>query len=301
MNLARTVGSLRHACSGCGGSCHGVRVRLVDDAEQARIVAMGAALGVADPVVDGRLRFDAGRCVFLDAGGCRIHAAHGAAAKPAICRQYPLVVTDTGAGHRVGVDPGCYTAWSSREAAALPVEGALAHTIRLDPAAEGNEAAVLGILSAPDQTVAGALTALVGRDPARFAGPWIAAVQQAGLERLLDRPEAGAALRQALGPTIARTLALDPDAPPDWAPAAEVDAWALEVARRMVGLRLAASVPIVQAVALLSLGGALLVGWTEPTPEGFARGLAGWSRAMRAPIFWQALIPDPNALRRLVG
>lgn len=301
MNLARTVGALGHACTGCGGSCHGVRVRLVDAEERARIVAIGAELGVADPVVDERIRFDGGRCVFLDAAGCRIHAARGASAKPAICRQYPLVVTDTGASHRVGVDPGCYSAWVTRSAPDLRAEGALAHTVRLDPAAEANEAAVLGILSAPGQTVAGALAALVGRDPARFAGPWITAVQAARLEALLQRPEAGAAVRQALGPVLAHARTLDAAAPPAWSPAPEVDAWALDVARRVVGLRLAASVPLVQAVALLMLGGALLVGWSEPAPDGFARGIAGWSRAVRAPIFWQALIPDPAALRRLVG
>ena len=70
-------------------------------------------------LLENLLRFEDGRCVFLDAHGCRIHAAQGPAAKPAICRQYPLVETDTGGGHRVGVDPGCYSAWQTRGAAPL--------------------------------------------------------------------------------------------------------------------------------------------------------------------------------------
>ncbi len=286
----------------------GVRVRLVSEEEDERVRALGAELGVESPVVDGRLRFVDGRCVFLDPAGCRLHARYGAAAKPTICRQYPLVLVDTGAERRVGIDPGCYSAWATRDAPALASEeGLLGHHVPLDAAAARQEAAVGGILAAPGVTVAGALGALLGVPgatslPPGFAGRWIARLQAADLAGLLARPETGDAVRIGLAPMMATLARLDPGAPPPWpALAPAEDAWAVEVSTRMVSLRLCASFPFVPGVALLALGGAVVVGWADPTPAAFGRGLAAWSRAMRAPPWWQAVVPGPEALRELVG
>jgi Fe-S-cluster containining protein len=302
MHLAHAVGSLKHACSNCGGSCHGVRVQLISAEEDTRIRTLGAELGVTDPVTEGRLRFEQGRCVFLDAGGCRLHARYGAAAKPTICRQYPLVVTDTGKGQRVGIDPGCYSAWASRHtAAAVPLSGALAHSVPLDERAERNEGAVMAVLTQPGQTLSGALQTLIGQPADAFAGRWIQRLQASQLDELLLRPETGRAVRDALSPTITQIQNLDPSHPPQLQLAPEQDQWAVEVAARMVGLRLAPTMPVVQAVALLALGGALAVSWTDARPEPFGKALAGWARAMRAPIFWQAILPGPEAIVALVG
>ncbi len=312
MSSAATVGSLRHACAGCGGSCQGVRVRLVSAQEEERIVGFGAALGVDTPVQDGRLRFEAGRCVFLDRAGCRIHARWGGAAKPAICRQYPLVVVDTGTELRAGVDPGCYSAWKTRaEGPLLELEGAHALTVPLDAANTRQEAALLAILGAPGMTLAGALTTILGSRtgpdrlpdglPPGFAGRWISRLQASDLGGLLARGETGAAVRGALGPVIATVGALDPAAPPPFALAPEQDAWAVEVARRLAALRLVSSVPMVQMTALLALGGAVVCAWSDPAPDAFGSSLAGWARALRAPIWWQAIVPDPGTLQRLAG
>lgn len=291
----------------------GVRVRLVSEEEATRVATLGAELGVESPVSDGRLRFEDGHCVFLDRAGCRLHARFGAASKPAICRQYPLVLVDTGSERRVGVDPGCYSAWATRDAAppALHggVDGLLVHHVPLDPAASRQEAQVGAILGAPGITVAGALSALLGAPdtsraelPPGFAGRWIRRLQAADLGALLARPETGDAVRIGLAPMMETLARLDPAAPPPWPALAPVeDAWAVEVAARMVALRLCASFPFVPGVALLALGGAIGIAWADPAPASFGRGLAAWARAMRAPIWWQAVVPGPEALRELVG
>jgi hypothetical protein len=73
----------------------------------------------------------------------------------------------------------------------------------------------------------------------------------------------------------------------------------------MVFLRLAATVPSVQAVALLALGGAIAAGWTayrEPRDTRYSEFgplLAGWIRVMRWRALWSALIPDPATLTHL--
>ena len=52
-----------------------------------------------------------GACVFLaDDGRCRIHAKHGAAAKPLACRVYPFVLVPTGDSWRVGLRYACPSA-----------------------------------------------------------------------------------------------------------------------------------------------------------------------------------------------
>jgi Fe-S-cluster containining protein len=306
---ARAVGPLGHSCTGCGGSCMGVRVRLVSDEETLRVRTLGAELGVDAPVEDGRLRFVDGACVFLDAAGCRLHGAYGAASKPAICRQYPLVLLDTGDDQRVGIDPGCYTAFATRAAAPPSLAGLLGHHVPLDAAAARQEAAVGAILGVPGRTVAGALAALLGAPatadgalPAGYAARWIRRLQAAPLAALVARPETGDAVRAGLAPLLAALPTLDAAAPPPWpALAPEADAWAVEVAGRMVALRLCSTFPFVPGVALLTLGGAVALAWADPRPEPFARGLAAWSRALRAPPFWQALVPGPEALRELVG
>lgn len=288
----RAVDALRQACTGCGGSCLGVRVRLFPD-EEVRMRTFAAELGIEDPVVDGRLRTVDGGCVFLDGPRCGIHARWGSKAKPAICSQYPVILLDTGAERRLGTDPGCYSAFATRDAPPLPSDGALPTTVSLDPAGERAEAATLAVLER-SPTIHAALDAFTGPGAAGFPDRWHALVTAADLGRMLARPETGAAVRTALTPVISA-----PPRPDTLT--AEQHAWAVEVARRMVALRLASSVPYVPAVALLALGGALSCAWADATPGVFEPALAGWVRAIRAPIWWGAILPDPGALGRLFG
>lgn len=116
---------LRHRCDGTGGCCEGHRIGPLDDAFRERLPDVLEALGDPRPVegpggvvevgeIEGRtvawLRArEDGRCAFLeDGGGCRIHGALGAAAKPLVCRLFPAVFVRTEDGVRVGVTPRCY-------------------------------------------------------------------------------------------------------------------------------------------------------------------------------------------------
>ncbi len=292
----RTSFPLHHACTACGGGCHGVRVRLLPEEEEG-VRARAAELGVPDAVEDGRLRLVDGRCALLDGNLCAIHARFGAAAKPSVCRQYPLVVLQTESERRVGVDPGCYTAWSTRDAAPLSTDGALTNRVTVDAAAARQELALLALLATPGLGVLDALAA-VGVGPG-FEARWFAALRAAPLEALLARSDTGSAVRAALTGPVAALRALD--APPPLALAPAEEAWAVDVASRMVALRLCASFPFVPGVALLALGGALLCAWADPRPAPFGTALAGWSRAMRAPIWWSSIVPGPDAMLGLFG
>jgi hypothetical protein len=293
----RAIDPLRQACTGCGGSCHGVRVRVLQD-EVASIVSLAMRLGVPDAVEDGRMRMIDGHCALLDERGlCRLHAAGGSLAKPAVCRQYPLVVTDTGAERRVGLDPGCYTAWSTRGADPLDTSELLANPVRLDPAQERHEAGLAALLGAPGITVAGALAPLVG-DVLTFAERWAAHLRAPPLAALLARSDTGDPAREALRPVLERVASGGPGPvvlPP------ELDAWAVDVTRRLVVLRLVPAFPFLPGLAVLSLGGALACAWTDPTPEVYARRLAAWTRVLRAPPWWGALAPSPEAMLALLG
>lgn len=290
------MSALNHACAGCGGSCRGVRVRVLPD-EVPALLDHAAALGVPAPIEDGRLRFVDGACVFLADDRCALHARFGPAAKPAVCRQYPLVVVDTESGRRVGVDPGCYAAWSTREAPTLALDVAHAHPSLLDPAAARQEVALVALLATPGLGIADALGA-IGVAPG-FEARWLAALRAARLDTLLARPDTGSAVRDALAGPVGALAGYD--TPPALALAPAEEAWALEVTRRVLALRLCASFPFVPGVALLALGGALVCGWADPRPTAFGPALAGWARAMRAPVWWSALVGGPEAMRALFG
>jgi Fe-S-cluster containining protein len=303
----------RHACHACGGCCRGAVVRLVDAEEAARVRAAGATLGIADPVVDGALRRVDGACVFLGADArCAIHAALGAEAKPAVCRQYPLVWMKDEAEARIGVDPGCYTAsLTAGDGRLLTAEEAeLAVRAPLPPPLVGMEAGVLRVTRGA--TVGVALLALLppgaGTDAERLdalLARWHARLRASEARALLDAPEAGASLRDALAPVL-DAVAHEAAAPRFPLLPPELDRAAMDAARAVVFLRLARLLPP-HATMLATLLGAATSATALTTSDGevdarrFAAALAGWSRALRAPPFVRAILPDEGALRGLVG
>lgn len=295
----------RHACLGCGHCCTGAFVE-VDADEARRIEALAPGLGVERPVVDGGLRFTDGHCVFLaEDNRCRLHAHHGAESKPHICRQYPFVAIETEDGPRAGIDPGCSTAWRTWRTGPRFVPDALRTSRRLlPPEQRGAERALLGAM-AGDATVAGLLHLLCtgtrgGPElPPGFAGRWIGRVKEARLREFLARPDTGRGLREALAPLPETIAALDPAAPPPWRLPAQLDAWAVEVTRRTIFLRRAIGFPVVQGVALLTLGGAVLCGWASTSPERFGPAIAGWARIVRFRAIWGRLVPDAPSLAHL--
>ncbi len=269
--------------------------------ERERIEEIAAQLGIQDALVDGRLRRAQARCVFQDLGGaCRIHQAFGAAAKPATCQQFPLVVLQTEAGPRAGIDPCCFHAQGQGTSApALSAEGLPARRVSFEPWQAEDERRLLEVLDAGDASLFRVLGWLrsdgVDSDaqaPPAMLTAWVHALQRAQLQRFLDPDIAGVVLRRSLGPAFGAIPRLDPARPPPW-PTLEGDAQAGVVAalRSLVFLRVCSTaIPSVRDVAAVGVLGAALLAWHDPAPSALETGLAGWFRLMRAPQFSRALL-----------
>ncbi len=299
------LGALRHECTGCGGCCHGVVVFL-SEAEQARVRGFAEQMGLPDPVADGKLAFSEGRCPFQgDDELCRIHKDHGLEAKPLLGKQYPLVLSRTEQGLRAGVDPSCFDGWKSWESGPLlEARAGAVETRKLSPRAVRHEDQLLDLLELKGLSV-GRLACLLADEPASvpgglppgFAGRLAERLVAAGLSAKLSPQASGAMLHAVMAPVLATAEALDPAALPAWpvlAPPQE--AFAIEMIRRMVFLRLVPGVKAPAAIGVLGVLGAIACAWNDATPEGFGRAMAGWTRIMRSPVFLEAIAPDPAAL-----
>jgi len=295
----------RHECHRCGAMCQDKVIHLGAE-EVAQVRQQAADLGLADPVEADRLRQEGARCVFLSPDNlCRIHALWGASAKPKVCQQAPLVALRTACEVRVGVEPGCLQTWRSwRDGPALQPDSMVLTSVPLDPAMLPLEEAVVDLLS-PGTTVAQALASLAGRDaPADgglhdgFADRLCARLRVLGLAERLRRPDTAPALRAALAPVAALLPGLHPRPWPVLVP--EADAFAVEVARRTVYLRLVTGLPYPPAVAVLVLSGAVACAWATPSLEQFGPALSAWSRLVRNPANVAALLPDAASLEKLL-
>jgi Fe-S-cluster containining protein len=295
----------RHGCTGCGACCQGAVVHLLDGEADA-VELQAAALGVADPVVDGRLRAEGGRCVFLDEQRrCRIHARFGGDAKPLVCRQFPFVVIEVESAVRAGIDPAT-TAYATTRLDGPPLQppsGVQPRPAHLPADQARVEAQLVALCNDPTTTLATLLAALCGAPdspPPGFGGRWIATLQAAPLRELLHRPDVGPDHRAVLLPILDAVDSWDATAPPPWPTLARTEErLALDLVRDMLWLRLASRIPLVQAVALLTAAGALTAAWADPRPEAFGPALSMWCRLLRAGPFWQALAPSPAHLQAL--
>lgn len=294
----------RHRCLSCGTCCQGVYIELSDD-EQARVTEQAEALGVTDPVDDGGLRFEDGHCVFLGEDLlCNIHRRWGGEAKPRVCQQFPFVAIRTESERRAGIDPACGTAWRTwQDGPELMPDEMIVRSRPLDPQQHVAERAIVGAAGQPGQTVAGLLHLLcTGRPggpelPPGLASRWITRLHDLDLPELLARSDTGAAIRRALTPLAGAIGDLDPDQPPDWPILDDdLDAWAVEATRRVVFLRLAARIPSVQLVALLTLLGAVACAWGDRAPDAWGPAFAGWCRVIRFRRVWQVLARDAETV-----
>ena len=277
---------LKHECIECGGSCRGVRVRPTSKTEERHINELASKLEISNPWLDGALRTERGSCVFLDEVGlCKIHAGFGIEAKPAICRQYPLVCVHTETGRRLGIDPGCYGAIRSWRAGPVLVAQAIVAAPSKTPflSAEGP---LLQLLGHPELTLQMLIQALTRQTVEAFALSVLQKFATFPLGELLARPEGGPTLKRSLS-SVAEIL--QRRVPPAFAGLApEVEAYALHCVYSMVYLRLVPPLPPPQVV-LLMLSGIVVAGLAEKAPNPFGAALAGWSRAIRAPAFLTAL------------
>ncbi|MFT5584217.1 MAG: Fe-S-cluster containining protein [Cognaticolwellia sp.] len=295
-----TLGTLRHVCAMCGGSCQGVNVSLSSPEELAQVISQAELLGVTDPAPEGVLRRVGGRCVFLgDDELCRIHAAWGMSAKPKVCQQYPMIATRVGEETRVGLDPGCFHSVKSWVTGPEVPGGSLMVSVSEQPdALLPHEERVMSVLEQAD-TIEQALAMLIPGDLEGFLGRWIQALQAVDFADLLADPDTSPSLRHSLGPMaqILPTWTTIPG-PPELSDNAR--SFALHAAKRMVWLRLCPKIPSPAVVALLSLGGVMACGWTNPEDAAFGQALAGWMRAIRAPAVLGRLLPSPQSLQALV-
>ncbi|MEK6644113.1 MAG: YkgJ family cysteine cluster protein [Planctomycetota bacterium] len=116
MNLfLADVPGQRFDCRGCTNCCRDLVVHLtrldrekIDRQNWARRIEGPAYVTLGRETVLNH-RADGG-CVFLTADGkCRIHAEHGAEAKPLACQLYPFTLEPGGGGVRVGIRFDCPT------------------------------------------------------------------------------------------------------------------------------------------------------------------------------------------------
>lgn len=301
---------LRHACISCGACCEGWRIAFVDGAEERRIVAHGAALGVADPVVGGALRMVDGRCAFLDERKrCRIHAAFGGEAKPKVCQQFPKRATLTEDGYRVGLDPACagtHATW--RDAEVIDPLPAMQEERRLPADVAASERGLIGLTLVPGASVARFVAHLVGRPGAGpelepgFAFRVTKALAIFDLDCQIRDGQFGRDLHARLAHVDPLLRRLDPLRPPTWVGllSEPLEALALETLRRHLFLRLGDPAVPPFAQALLILCGVIACAWADPSPERFPGALASWARLVRASSFWGRLLPDGEHARWLV-
>lgn len=311
------LSELRHQCGACGHCCHGHRIRLEDDEEIARVLAHGVHFGVSDPIVDGALRIEDDGCVFLDSDNlCRIHKVFGLTAKPRVCQQYPMRVSLTEDGFRVGIDPGCSNNWATWRSGPISPFTSLVrpHDNRRPP--DDAERQLLTAASQPGMTVAGLLRALAaaggvapdGADPAPdelppgYANRLAQRLKAMNLPRFLAQPAVGHGIRSCLAHLPETIAALDPTSPPAWSGrlGADEDAFALEVLRRHLFLRVGDEPLPDFGQAVVMLSGVVACGWADPRPEVFGPALSSWAKSVRHRAFWAALIPRPETLRWLV-
>ena len=290
---------MRHQCTGCGRSCHGVKVHLWVNSERQRVLECAEKMGVEDPIVDGKLRMVDAHCVFQNENGlCSIHAEFGFDAKPLACQQYPLIVLDTESGRRAGIDPSCFTHFSSwRTADEVPIEAKVTNQLSMEPHQVQMEMNVLHALGRPFREV---LQVMV-RDPDNFGSRLVRMMQAADLEVPIHAPEGGRFLQQYMQALVKHVAKLDPNNA-EVTLTGERAAYTVDVAQRMVGLRLLPAYPVLPGVALLTLAGGVLADWLHPDDDAaFGATFSTWSRALRRPAFWGALTPDQQSLRLLVG
>lgn len=299
------LGDLRHVCHESGGCCQG-HVAVLSTDEVDRVRELAGTVGVTVPVRDDALAQVDGVCAFLDASRlCRIHSTFGYDAKPKTCRQYPLVAVRTEAEVRVGIDPGCLSAWKSWETGPrVAPDNLVASRVTAPGAVRAFESQLLDRLGVQGLGVAEALSLLTGelcqegRLPANFARRWLVHLKERRLDEVFGRAGTAPVFRDHLVTAargwnayplqdLSKWPLLDP----------EQERWAIETTLRMVHLRFSAHLFQPAAVALITLAGAVAAAWADPTPDVWGPTFAAWTRAMRSDVLKAQLFPTAQSLQ----
>lgn len=268
------------------------------DADEAALLRSQAAeLVIDNPVVDDKIRMSNGECAFLAKDRkCRIHAHFGGDAKPLVCRQFPFVLIEAETGLRAGVDPASVAWHTSREGgdAVQPPAGVRPRATSLSPEQLAVEQHLVALCGQPDTTLQTLVDVLTGGS-AGFEGRFLERVREAPLALLLGHATVGPDHRRILMPLVTDL----PERPPALNLDADLEREAVALIRDALYLRVITKIPLVQATALLLVGGALLAAWSDPSKDAFRPVLSLWCRTLRAGPFWQALVPDPGVLQWL--
>ncbi|TNE89437.1 MAG: YkgJ family cysteine cluster protein [Deltaproteobacteria bacterium] len=300
--MITTLGELRHECLRCGGICQGSMVRVEED-ERELVEAGAVAVGVSEPIVDGHLRKQAGRCCFLgEDNGCLLHARFGARGKPRVCRQFPIVAVRVGDEVRVAVDPGCLRTYATWRGPVVEPESLMATRNELPESILGVESAVLDLADPETRRLGHLLHALCGEasvggaPPEGFARRWATHLRRSPLAARIRHPDTAPPIRECLAHVAGLLDELDADALPAWSLGDDEDAFAVDVVQRMVFLRTIPYFGLPQATAVLVAGGAVLCAWADPSPERFGPALSAWCRALRVEAVARDLLPDGATL-----
>ncbi len=206
---------------------------------------------------------------------------------------------------RVGIDPTCVNTWRSwRDGEELDLVTILRE--RRWPEPERALERALLAAARPGATVAGLLGSLAGAGPSQrlppgFASRWIHRLQAADVGAFVGHSEVGWGLRQPVEHLVAFIDTLDSGDPPPW-PAidAEQEAFTLEVLRRSIFLRNAPLLPGTLGLTVLTLGGAVVLGWADASPTAYGEGLSAWARCIEFRALWLRILPDPSLATRLL-
>jgi Fe-S-cluster containining protein len=297
MPQIETLGPLRHICHASGGCCQG-NIAMLKESEQEKVIDQAQKLKITRPIQHNALRKDVGRCVFLaDDQRCRIHARFGEPEKPSVCRQFPLVAIHTEQEIRIGIDPGCLSAWKTWKEGPLLSPGSLISTKNPIPSSTRKmEQNLLDMLGTEGTSITKILDQLTG-SAQRFCTRWNIHLSKTPLNEVLSREGTAPIFRTHLSPLAKITK----EASIDITLSTEQEEWVLETAQRMLYLRFLSKDLTPHATTLLCLGGAIACAWSNPQPTIFGPAFAAWNRAIRSTVFLATLLPTPNILPWLAG
>ena len=295
MPTIETLGPLRHICHASGGCCQG-NIAMLKQAEEAQIRQQALLLNIQAPVQEGAIRKKNGSCTFLNSDSlCRIHSQFGEKNKPTVCQQFPIVAIHTEEEIRVGIDPGCLSAWKTWKDGPQVQPGALISTKNpISLQVRRHEQQLLDLLSIEGATIDNVLEKLTG-NAKQFYLRWNQHLQSIPLIDVLSREGTAPIFQEHLLPIATLTLENQEFSLPDQ------EEWVLESAQRMLYLRFLSKELTPHATVLLCLGGALACSWAYKTPLTFGPAFAAWNRAIRSNVLLKTLLPTPQTLTWLVG
>jgi len=323
----------KHTCGQCAACCASFRVGPLTDHDIERLKAAAPAVLAAmdDPPAefletDGYrgqtawfLRKRNGFCVFFE-GGCSVHRVAGSEAKPLACRMFPLQITKTDDGLRLGNRATCLSdaaVYRTGDGVPAPiVAAALAESAALPRAEAPAEAALLRVLGLPDVDDPMILSFLAQRptpDEPPIVEPWLEATLGGMLEEIDSILQDGADQGIALGPThpdsptgkdLARFRrwhgARNPERAGTWPPVPpEGVPWLIDAVKRQTFLRQYQSFPGLAWAVLAWLAAArYAAAYVTETGDGFdparfGRVWAAWTMLLEGPRLQRALVLRP--------